>query len=84
MLPRHNTVPYDHVCPGCGLIRVPNTQLACPACWLRLPVEIRAVVDRTYRFRATQAEPWRRAIARALAWYRDNPQERTEAEQEPS
>ena len=76
-------IPPEHVCPGCGLVRVPNTELACAACWFRLPIEIRSVITRTHRFARQQPMPWRRAVARALAWYREHPQERVEAEQEP-
>jgi len=67
-----------HDCPGvCGR-RVARHQLACPACWKRLPLDLRQRLDEAYR--ATRRSPTsarvkehRKALAAALTWYRDNP-----------
>lgn len=78
-----NGVPPPHACPGCHLVQVPNHQLACRACWFRLPVLLRAEVDRSYRRRRQDPGTWREAIRRAITWYRENPVEKDEAQREP-
>lgn len=80
---QQTAVPSRHICPGCHLVRVPNHQLACLACWYRLPLVLRSEVDRSYRRRHADPATWRAAVLRAIDWYRANPVERTEAQQEP-
>ena len=72
----------DHPCPGCGGPGVPQHQLACKPCWLRLPQQLRDAVNGSYRakssarlpnVRSAAVQAHRRALAAAMAWYRENP-----------
>lgn len=72
----------DHPCPSCGVPGVPAHQLACKPCWFRLPQAIRDAVNGSYRAKTYAKRPntrsaavaaHRRALADAMAWYRDNP-----------
>lgn len=66
-----------HGCPGgCGLT-VPRHQLACPACWQRLPGPMRHRVSTAYAAHRrsptdeARAAEHRQAMTTAIAWYRD-------------
>lgn len=61
----------SHGCPGrCGRI-VANAQYACPACWLRLPPDIRSRITRAYRSGDSGAHL--SAKIDAAAFYREHP-----------
>lgn len=68
------TMTNMHACPGgCGA-NVPYHRLACPDCWVRLPVAHKGTVSQTYKNRGTDPTAHLAAVANAMKWYKDNPQ----------
>jgi hypothetical protein len=69
-------MPEDtsHPCPGCKA-RVRRQRLACPACWRRLPKDLRNAVNGSFYHRKTDPGAHRRALMAAVSWYRGNPRE---------
>lgn len=61
----------NHRCPGgsCGR-SVPPNQLACRACWYRLPVELRSAIWKAWRDSPVKH---RELVAEAIQWFKDNP-----------
>lgn len=63
-----------HICPGgCGITSVPYARLACRACWYKLPIHLRDMINATYELRGN-AEGRRAhalAVADARRWYRN-------------
>lgn len=60
-----------HRCPGGGCqSHVPRHRFACPACWRRLPKDLRDPITGTYLI-----DPGAHlaAMADARRWYRENP-----------
>lgn len=61
-----------HACPGrCGR-SVGRAQLACRACWYRLPTPLRTAVSEAYRDRTRNPSAHRAALVDAFDWYRAN------------
>lgn len=76
-------MPDFHSCPGCWLVQVPKTRLACPNCWRRLPRELKHKLTDAWialkrkpvsgKLQYTHLE----MVSQCIQWYVENPVQKT-------
>jgi hypothetical protein len=67
-----------HACPGCRTVEIAGNQLACKACWFRVPRPIRDRITRAWAAKRRYPHDGdliaahRKAVGDALTWYREH------------